>query len=235
MATRAVFWDFEGTLAARPGLWRQCLVDVLDDLQPGHGVTPDDVAPGLRSRFPWHDWRRPHPELAEADAWWDALGPMLASAYTGAGVALEDAVRAAARVRTCYTDPAFWIVYTDVLPALELLRRAGWGQVIVSNHVPELPRLVSRLFPAGLFDAVLTSAATGYEKPHPLMYEAARAAAGGPSAAWMVGDNPEADVRGAEACAIPAILVRTAAEDGMRRAEDALGAARIILDGEAPR
>ncbi len=27
-------------------------------------------------------------------------------------------------------------------------------------------------------------------------------------AAWMVGDNPEADVRGAEAVGLPAILVR---------------------------
>jgi putative hydrolase of the HAD superfamily len=234
MATRVVFWDFEGTLAARPGLWRQCLVDVLDEMLPGHGVTPDDVAPGLRSRFPWHDWRRAHPELSHPDAWWDALGPVLTGAYAGAGLTPDDAARAAARVRTCYTDPAFWTVYTDVPPALELLRRAGWRHVIVSNHVPELPELVLRLLPAGLFDVVLTSAATGYEKPHPRMYEVALAAAGRPSAAWMVGDNPEADVRGAEACAIPAILVRTTAEDGMRRAENALGAARIILGGEAP-
>lgn len=234
MAPRVVFWDFEGTLAARPGIWSRCLVEVLDELVPGHGLTRDDVAPGLRDRFPWHHWRRPHPELTDPDAWWDALLPVLADAYTAAGVAPGDAALAAARVRTCYVDPAFWTVYDDVLPALDALRAAGWRHAIVSNHVPELPELVRRLYPAGLFDVVLTSAATGYEKPHPRMYEAALAAAGRPAAAWMVGDNLEADVRGAEASAIHAILVRApdaTAADGLRRADDALGAARIILDG----
>jgi putative hydrolase of the HAD superfamily len=237
MAPKVVFWDFEGTLAARPGIWSRCLVDALDEVVPGHGLTRDDVAPGLRSRFPWHDWRRPHPELADPDAWWAALQPMLAGACTAAGVAPGNAARAARRVRTCYIDPAFWTVYVDVLPALDALRAAGWRHVIVSNHVPELPELVSSLYPGELFDAVLTSAATGYEKPHPRMYEAALAAAGRPGAAWMVGDNPEADVRGAEANAIPAILVRApegTAADGVRRAAGALEAARIILSGDGP-
>jgi putative hydrolase of the HAD superfamily len=235
VAPKVVFWDFEGTLAARPGIWSRCLLDVLDELVPGHGLTRDDIAPGLRDRFPWHDWRRPHPELADPDAWWDALLPVLAGAYTAAGVPPGDAVRAAAGVRTCYLDPAFWTVYVDVLPALDALRAAGWRHAIVSNHAPELPALVRSLFPDGLFDVVLTSAATGYEKPHPRMYEVALAAAGRPAAVWMVGDNPEADVRGAEASAIPAILVRAPDEtvaDGMRRAADAQGAARIILGGD---
>jgi putative hydrolase of the HAD superfamily len=232
VAPKVVFWDFEGTLAARPGIWSRCLLDVLDELVPGHGLTRDDIAPGLRDRFPWHDWRRPHPELADPDAWWAALLPVLAGAYTAAGVPPGDAARAAAGVRTRYLDPAFWTVYVDVLPALDALRAAGWRHAIVSNHAPELPALVRSLYPAGLFDVVLTSAATGYEKPHPRMYEAALAATGRPGAVWMVGDNPEADVRGAEANAIPAILVRApagTAPAGMRRADDALGAARIIL------
>src|SRR5215467_266622 len=94
MAPKVVLWDFEGTLAARPGIWSQCLVDALEEVVPGHGLTRDDVAPGLRSRFPWHDWRRPHPELADPDAWWAALRPVLAGAYTAAGVAPGDAARA---------------------------------------------------------------------------------------------------------------------------------------------
>jgi putative hydrolase of the HAD superfamily len=58
-------------------------------------------------------------------------------------------------------------------------------------------------------DALVAAARTGYEKPHPEAYAAGRAAAGDPDELWMVGDNPVADVAGAEAANIPAILVHT--------------------------
>ncbi|MFN2389985.1 MAG: HAD hydrolase-like protein [Actinomycetota bacterium] len=46
---------------------------------------------------------------------------------------------------------------------------------------------------------------------------------------WMVGDNVTADVRGAEAVGIPAILVRT--EDGSvaRRAQDLYGIRALLV------
>jgi ribonucleotide monophosphatase NagD (HAD superfamily) len=44
----------------------------------------------------------------------------------------------------------------------------------------------------------------------------------------MVGDNPRADVAGAEALGIPAVLVRTEG-DAARRAPDAARAVRMIL------
>ncbi|HEY4027845.1 MAG TPA: HAD-IA family hydrolase [Candidatus Dormibacteraeota bacterium] len=230
MGSTVVFWDFEGTLASRSGIWSQCLVDVLDKVLPGHGLTRGDFAPALRDRFPWHDWRRPHPELSDPDAWWAALEPVLAGACLAVGLGAAEAERVAAAVRTCYVDPAYWSVYPDVRPALEDLRAAGWRHAIVSNHVPELPELVRRLGIADLFDVVLTSATTGYEKPHPRMYLAAREAMGRPRAVWMVGDNPLADVEGAEASAIPAILLRSPSANGWRRAADAFAAARIILE-----
>jgi putative hydrolase of the HAD superfamily len=59
-----------------------------------------------------------------------------------------------------------------------------------------------------LFDAIVTSAATGYEKPHPAMYAHARELAGDADVLWMVGDNPVADVEGARRAGIPAVLVR---------------------------
>jgi putative hydrolase of the HAD superfamily len=230
VSDRVVFWDFEGTLAARAGIWSQCLVDVLDRLRPGHPFTRHQFAPGLRDGFPWHAWHRPHPELADPDAWWEALAPLLVRACRAVGLSAGDAASVAAAVRTCYVDPAYWTVYPDVRPALGELRAAGWRHAIVSNHVPELPQLVGRLGLADLFDAVLTSATTGYEKPHLRMYEAAREAMGQPRAAWMVGDNPVADVEGAEANGIPSILLRTAAPGVRRQAMDAQDAAHIILD-----
>ena len=74
--------------------------------------------------------------------------------------------------------------------------------------MPELPEIVDGVGLSGFFDAVITSAATGYEKPNRRAFEIALEAAGNPEATWMVGDNPEADVLGAEGVGIPAILVR---------------------------
>ena len=48
----------------------------------------------------------------------------------------------------------------------------------------------------------------------------------------MVGDNPVADVAGAEAVGIPAILVRSKAKQGIRQA-DGLNAVPSIIGDES--
>jgi putative hydrolase of the HAD superfamily len=221
---RAVLWDFDGTLAARTGMWSGCLVSALALVAPDVAVAADDLRPGLRDGFPWH---APHVGYGarDGDAWWGALLPLLAGAYVGAGVPAPVAALAAARVRECYTDPAHWTVFADTLPALA--RLGAYRHVVLSNHVPELPVLVAAL---GLpVDAVVTSAAAGWEKPHAAMFLAGLDAAGSPEEVWMVGDNAVADVAGAEGAGIPAILVRTGGAPGL------LAAAERILGGVAAR
>lgn len=201
---RAVLWDFDGTLAYRSaGMWSAALLEGLDLACPGHGATVEALRPGLRNGFPWHTPDVGHAH-ASADAWWAALAPVLESACTGAGVPASSAAAAVRAARERYVDPSCWALFDDTLPALDAL--AAYRHVVVSNHVPELPMLVTAL---GLpVDAVVTSAAVGWEKPHPRMFAAALAAAGHPDEVWMVGDNAVADVAGAEAAGIPAILVR---------------------------
>lgn len=225
-----VLWDFDGTLAQRPGLWSQVLVDLLDDVAPEHGVTREDLRPYLRGCFPWHHPERPHPELNDADAWWRQMTERMAEAYRAVGVDASLAGQLAARVRSHYLDAAAWEVFDDVRPVLERLQRQGWSHVVVSNHVPELDQLVGRLGLGGLVETVVSSAAVGYEKPHPAIFEHALRAAGQPKVVWMIGDSVEADVGGAEALGIPAILVRS---DGaaQRRAADLEGAAAILAAG----
>lgn len=58
-----------------------------------------------------------------------------------------------------------------------------------------------------VIEIVFTSASSGYEKPHPEAFRHALEICGQPSQRWMVGDNPIADVEGAEAVGIPAVLV----------------------------
>jgi putative hydrolase of the HAD superfamily len=208
---RVILWDFDGTLAHRPGLWGACLMEVLDEHHAGHSVELDRLRTLLRDGFPWHQPDVAHPELCESGAWWAHVEALLASAYEGVGIESEPARKLARLAGERYADPACgWRLYDDTLPALERLKSEGWRHAILSNHIPELPDLVSGLGLSPLFEVVLSSAVTGYEKPNPKAFELALESCGRPREVWMVGDNPVADVEGATAVGIQAILVRAA-------------------------
>jgi len=225
--TRAILWDFDRTLARREGMWSGCLVDALEDVRPGHGHARESFRPYLSDGFPWHAHETPHPELCEPDAWWAHVEMLLANAYRGVGLDDESATAAAARVRIVYGDHTrAWALFDDVIPALQALRDAGWRHGILSNHVPELPALVAGLGLDDFVAVIVNSATIGYEKPHPEAFAEARRALGAPSELWMVGDNPVADVAGAEAAGIRAILVRHDGAPGLAAVVRRLNALR---------
>jgi len=226
-----IVWDFDGTLAHRPGLWRGCLTEILDAHRPGHGIRPDDLLPYLRRGFPWDSPDIAHPELSDPDDWWESLQPLLESAYRGVGLDDRDARRFARLVRALYTDPTCsWALFPDTIPVLTGLAARGWGHAILSNHVPELPTIVAGLGLDALVELTVTSAAIGYEKPNPAAFEHVLRECGRPGRVWMIGDNPVADIEGAEGLGIPAILVR-AGSGAKRWARDLHGAAAIIERG----
>jgi putative hydrolase of the HAD superfamily len=209
---RLILWDFDGTLASRRGEsgWSLLLAELLDEHEPGCGIGADHVRPFLRDGFPWHAPEIAHPELSEPEAWWRHVEDLLVAAYEGAGVDGERARELALLVRSRYVDTSIgWRLYEDTLPVLERLQTEGWRHAILSNHVPELPSIVAGLGLSSVIDAVFTSAATGYEKPNPKAFELALRTCGWPRETWMIGDNPVADVAGAEAAGIPAVLVRS--------------------------
>jgi putative hydrolase of the HAD superfamily len=200
---------------------------VLDEVAPGHAVSADDIRPYLRDGYPWHAPDQAHPELSDPNQWWEHMAPFFANAYESVGVPAEERLRAAMLVRRSYCDPSLFRLYPDTVHALRTLRREGWGLVILSNHVPELESIVNGVGLGPLVDQVFSSARTGYEKPNP---EAYRIALGRdrPSDCFMVGDNVEADVLGAERIGLPAILVRAVSPLARQVAPDLLTAAEII-------
>ena len=207
---------------------------------PGHDVTREAIRTGLRAghaaAFPWHRPEVPHPELGTPDAWWAALEPLLVGAYRHVGVRADEAAEAAALVRETFTDPRAWSVFPDTRSALVRVRTAGRRTIVLSNHVPELPRLVRDLGLDDLIDDVLTSAATGYEKPNPAMYRLALQRAGAAEDVWMIGDNPVADVAGARAVGIRALLVRTPDGSGtVRGLDEAVDIVLAAPGSEPPR
>jgi FMN phosphatase YigB (HAD superfamily) len=226
---RLLLWDFDGTLGYRPGLWRGCLVETLDEHAPDHGIESDQLRPFLRDGFPWHQPDIAHPELCDPDAWWQQIERLITNAFVGVGIDEEQANKLARHARYRFIDPGHgWRLFDDTLPVLDRLAADGWRHAILSNHVPELPDLVAGLGLADVIQVVHTSALTGYEKPHPEAFRNALRANGDPDEVWMIGDNPTADVAGAEAAGIRAILVRTDSPDVPRRARDLYEAAAVI-------
>jgi putative hydrolase of the HAD superfamily len=91
---------------------------------------------------------------------------------------------------------------------LEAMRAAGWKVAIVTNGSASQAAKVEAAALTNLVDACCISELEGVDKPHPEIFR--RAAARCDSAldgAWMVGDNPEADIAGAVALGLKSVWI----------------------------
>ncbi len=230
---RLLLWDFDGTLGQRPGRWSGTLVEVLDAELPGHGYLREQISAELKTRYLWNQSDVAHPQLSDPDAWWRHMTGVITEALTRVGLPPGQAAHVAGLLRARYTDPAHWQLYPDTVPALTELSELGWNHAVLSNHVPELSSLITALGIAPRFDAIVNSAVIGYEKPHPEAFRLALAAAGDPERVWMIGDNPTADIAGARALGIDAILVRTPDPGVPHHAADLSTVPALITAAEA--
>jgi putative hydrolase of the HAD superfamily len=228
VSDRLVLLDFDGTLAWREGLWSGCAIEVLDAHSPGHGVERERFRERMHGAYPWNRAHEAHPELSEPKRWWEAMEARLAGAFEQVGIEVEHGAALARAVRERFVDLSGWRLFDDTVPALQTLREAGWRTAVLSNHVPELPDLVEGLGLGELVEEVFTSAAIGFEKPNPEIFRHALRVCGSPTQVWMVGDNPIADVEGAEGVGVPAVLVRSQGQ-ARRRVDGLMEAADLII------
>ena len=226
---RFLIWDFDGTLGYRVGRWSSALHSVLEEAMPaGHQYAKETLSEHLRRGFPWHSPEVPHPQLSSPDLWWDALLPVFVRAFRTGGIDPTTSRALAGNVREAYVNPRQWRLFDDAVPALQELSSLGWTHLVLSNHVPELPEILRALELDKYFLRVFNSAESGYEKPHLRAFDGVLETVVGAEAAWMVGDNPQADVLGAEAVGLPAILVRGLKRGTRYHREDLSGVAGIV-------
>jgi HAD superfamily hydrolase (TIGR01549 family) len=109
-----------------------------------------------------------------------------------------------------------WMLEGDALSTLQKLETDGYRMGLISNagDDQDVQQLARRFGIARYFDFILTSAACSYRKPHQRIFELALSNWYFlPSEAVMVGDNLDADVRGAKSVGLFAIwLSRRAGE-----------------------
>ena len=92
--------------------------------------------------------------------------------------------------------------------ALERIRSLGYRMGVVSNSDGTMQRTVSRIGFAHLFDGLVDSSVVGFEKPDPRIFEVAlRTIGADPARTVHVGDLYSADVVGARAARVHAVLL----------------------------
>ena len=206
---KTLIWDFDGTLGYREGgMFGASLIEAIEQEAPGWDGDREALRPYLQSGFPWHTPERPHPHIRTASDWWEMLCPVFGRALQGVGIDRGRARTMVRQARAIYVDPTRWRLFPDVVPTLTQLSAQGWTHQILSNHVPELPNIVGHLGLSAWISTVHCSAQIGYEKPHPEAFRHVLSALPPGADVWMIGDSMQADVIGAEAQGIEAILVR---------------------------
>lgn len=112
------------------------------------------------------------------------------------------------RLSALFSAADTWHVYPDTWETLPALRKRGLIVGVVSNWVWQLPELLHALDLIGHFDFVAASARVGYDKPHRGIFDYALAQAGvAADEALHVGDRLDADVAGARAAGLDAVLL----------------------------
>jgi HAD superfamily hydrolase (TIGR01662 family) len=120
-----------------------------------------------------------------------------------------DVVHAARDIYEQWAGNHHFEMYDDVEPALRALAARGYVVGAISNSHRSLEAFCDHFSLSGLIQATVSSFEHGYLKPHRSIFEEALNRAGVEAAASvMVGDSLKADVGGALAVGMRAVLLR---------------------------
>lgn len=120
------------------------------------------------------------------------------------------------RVDEAFRLRSSWLLFPDVVPALDVLRESGIRLAVISNWTWAAPELLHDLELAAHFEALIISSRVGYQKPHRgIFLHALELMRVSPDRAIHVGDSVSADVDGARGVDIAPVLIdRSIGEPG---------------------
>ncbi len=201
----AVLFDMDGTLldwGDPDEHWRE----VLETVAPqADGLSPERLFEAIAAQRKWFYSSPERARLGRLDI--DAARREIVS---GAFQALDiESSSFADRVADLYSDRRLKAIELSpgALDVLDELRRRGIALALVTNGGSESQRhSVDRFGLAGFFDHVQIEGELGLGKPDRRVFENVLAGLGvSATDAWMVGDNLEADIAGAQAARIFAV------------------------------
>src|SRR5687767_4005084 len=117
MAPGVLWWDFDGTLVSRPGMWAEVALRLLDRCVADHGVPAEKMTTLVFAGMPWHRIGNAHPDLTSPDLWWAAVYRRYVEVFSELGYPFAASLSALAALRADILDPSAYVVFDDVLPA----------------------------------------------------------------------------------------------------------------------
>lgn len=227
---KVIFWDFQGTLARNDWMFSKALYQVLCQCESDMYIPMEEFKQKPMLGFPWQAPEKAYLHLTSADQWWQHINQIFINLYKELGIEEEKSISLASYVKTAIIESDEFTLYDDTLEMLSYFKQKKFTNIILSNHIPELERIVDRLGLSEYIALCISSANIGYEKPHSEIYKYALEKAQYPKEAWMIGDNVIADVKGAEQVGINGILVRAQNNASVKHhSSDLRGLKRIII------
>lgn len=207
-----VFWDFDGTLVHSDDHWSRCAAQALCETAPGCTVDPAAFGKQLRSDtpgicIPWRSYDEDHTRHTGA-AFWEHLKNWYAVCYMRLGVHEDTARAAAERIPGLIARAENYTLFPDTAAALERVKKLGHKNVLISNNYPGLGAVMDELGILGYFEGLVVSGEAGCDKPRREIFDMAKRMYPA-HRYYMVGDNPNADVTGAQRAGITAIHVHS--------------------------
>lgn len=207
MKNICLLWDFDNTLAYREGMWTKSLSNVLNKNGYYH-FNREIISATLNKGYPWNRYQEAHSDYFGDLSWWEYINSLIVIALNAIGmVDSEENEKIAKQFKDEYLRIDAWYLYDDTIRNLQCSINNGYTNIILSNHVPELDKLVEGLGITKYFKAQITSANVGFDKPHPDIFKEVKKH-GSYDRYYMIGDNYEADVKGALTAGFNAIMVR---------------------------
>lgn len=219
-----VFFDVGGTLLHFSPSHAAVVGAALVDL--GVGVTPERAAEAVRSARKSHGGRPDPIDLVANRTWWLGLfGRMLVNL----GLEADDARRDELYARHRSGD---WLMPApDTVSTLQRLSDRGHRMAVISNWDETLEFILRRRGLLGFFEFVVSSASLGAAKPDRRIFDAALELANvPPTDAVHVGDEYDADVRGARGAGIRPVLLASRGAVPSDDAADTIGRLGELLD-----
>jgi putative hydrolase of the HAD superfamily len=226
---KVIFWDFQGTLTFNDWMFSKALYKVLIKNDTNTEISVDDIKKKPIKGFPWQDHEKEYIHLTDSSAMWKNAEQIFINCYKSLGLLEKMAVIYAQQVREELIKLDEFILYEDTIKTLNYFKVKGYANIILSNHIPELPQIVDGLGLLPYIVECISSANVGYEKPNPKIYRYALERYKYPKEVWMVGDSVLADVRGAENIGINGVLVRSKRENDIKYYSSNLSGLKEII------
>lgn len=199
--SKAILWDFDGTLSYPNQAFFSALHTAIREY--GYQLCPELSAAFLQSAY---SWKNPEFSYVLQD-WWQVMHKKVSEFCLNNHVQACHIGGVCERFRQLLIDISNYQLYPDTISVLKQCWELGFENYIATNNYPEITENIHKLGLKPYINGCIVSAHIGFEKPRIEFYRAALDLA--PHALYMVGDNPIADIQGAQAMGLHTIAVHS--------------------------